>query len=281
MAAAQVRAAGQRNDLAAISAARSWAATVLGDAERMVAGADVPDDAPVRRGAAADLATAGAYQRSLRGADDPSAWSAVADLWRAIEQPYDVARARFHEAEAILAGAPSGGARRDGRVDARAPLLESASIAVELGAVPLLRALVDLAERARIELPAAALELGGVTSACRPRRRLVLPSGAGAIRREPMAAAPASFGLSPREEGVLAEIVAGRTNREIGERLFISEKTVGVHVGNILAKLGVGGRVEAATVALRLGLVDDRLERTKKPGPTGPGFRGRRRGGAA
>ena len=92
---------------------------------------------------------------------------------------------------------------------------------------------------------------------------------------------PSTFGLSPREQGVLAEIVAGRTNREIGERLFISEKTVGVHVGNILAKLGVGGRVEAATVALRLGLVDDRLERTKKPGPTGPGFRGRRRGGAA
>jgi len=47
------------------------------------------------------------------------------------------------------------------------------------------------------------------------------------------------------------------TNREIGERLYISEKTVGVHVGNILAKLGVSGRVEAATVALRLGLVDD------------------------
>jgi DNA-binding CsgD family transcriptional regulator len=73
----------------------------------------------------------------------------------------------------------------------------------------------------------------------------------------------ASFGLSPREQGVLAEIVAGRTNREIGERLFISEKTVGVHVSNILAKLGVGGRVEAATVALRR-LVDDR-PMTKKP----------------
>jgi DNA-binding CsgD family transcriptional regulator/tetratricopeptide (TPR) repeat protein len=280
VAAAQVRAAGQRNDLAAISAARSWAATVLGDAERMVAGAGVPDDAPVRRGAAADLSTARAYQRSLHGADDPSAWSAAADLWRAIEQPYDVARARFHEAEAILAGEPSGGARRDGRVDARAPLLESAAIAVELGAVPLLRALVDLADRARIELPAAALELAASRPAPPPEEARA-PVRRGIIRREPMAAAPASFGLSPREEGVLAEIVAGRTNREIGKRLFISEKTVGVHVGNILAKLGVGGRVEAATVALRLGLVDDRLERTKKPEPAGPGFRSRRRGGAA
>jgi DNA-binding NarL/FixJ family response regulator len=54
---------------------------------------------------------------------------------------------------------------------------------------------------------------------------------------------------------VLALIAEGRTNREIGERLFISQKTVGVHVGNILAKLGASGRVEAAMVAIRLELV--------------------------
>ena len=280
VAAAEVRAAGQRNDLAAISTARAWASHVLADAERMVAKADVPDDAHVRRGAAADLATGRAYLRSLRGGDDPASWSAAADLWDAIEQPYDVARARFHEAEAILGAAPSGGTRRDGRLDARAPLLESASIAVALGAVPLLRALVDLAERARIELPDAALELAASRPAPPPDEPRPAAPWQG-VERGQSAAAPSTFGLSPREEGVLAEIVAGRTNREIGERLFISEKTVGVHVGNILAKLGVGGRVEAATVALRLGLVDDRLERTKKPGPTGPGFRGRRRGGAA
>lgn len=66
------------------------------------------------------------------------------------------------------------------------------------------------------------------------------------------------FGLSPREREVLALIAEGRTNREIGEELFISDKTVGVHVGNILAKLGVSGRVEAATVAVRLGLTERR-----------------------
>ena len=62
----------------------------------------------------------------------------------------------------------------------------------------------------------------------------------------------------PRMDGreVLAQISRGRTNREIGERLFISQKTVGVHVGNILSKLGVSGRVEAAAVAIRLGLTE-------------------------
>ena len=66
-----------------------------------------------------------------------------------------------------------------------------------------------------------------------------------------------TFGLSRREHEVLALISEGRTNREIGERLFISQKTVGVHVGNILSKLGVSGRVEAAAVAIRLGLSGD------------------------
>ena len=61
--------------------------------------------------------------------------------------------------------------------------------------------------------------------------------------------------MSRREIEVLALIAEGRTNREIGERLFISQKTVGVHVGNILAKLGASGRVEAAMVAIRLELV--------------------------
>jgi DNA-binding NarL/FixJ family response regulator len=47
----------------------------------------------------------------------------------------------------------------------------------------------------------------------------------------------------------------GRTNGQIAETLFISPKTATVHVSNILAKLGVRNRVEAATVAYRLGIV--------------------------
>jgi DNA-binding CsgD family transcriptional regulator len=62
------------------------------------------------------------------------------------------------------------------------------------------------------------------------------------------------LGLTPREAEVLALVAAGRSNRQIAQALFISPKTASVHVSNILAKLGVAGRVEAAAVAHRLGL---------------------------
>ncbi len=128
------------------------------------------------------------------------------------------------------------------------------------------------ARRGRVAVPVVAEEPD------RQGEPLALRSSAGAgavpIARPAIAAAFASdegtgranetFGLSRREREVLALIVEGRTNREIGERLFISQKTVGVHVGNILAKLGASGRVEAAMVAVRLELV---------PNPTGPSDR--------
>ena len=70
--------------------------------------------------------------------------------------------------------------------------------------------------------------------------------------------APASpserLGLTDRELDVLALVAAGRTNRQIGQELFISAKTASVHVSNILAKLGVANRGEAAAAARRLGL---------------------------
>ena len=53
---------------------------------------------------------------------------------------------------------------------------------------------------------------------------------------------------------MLALLPSGCTNAEIGEHLFISAKTAGHHVSNVLAKLGVGTRAEAAVVAERLGL---------------------------
>ena len=66
---------------------------------------------------------------------------------------------------------------------------------------------------------------------------------------------PASAaGLSPRETDVLLLLADGRTNREIASALFISEKTVSVHVSRVLSKLGVANRAQAATVAHRIGL---------------------------
>jgi predicted transcriptional regulator len=55
---------------------------------------------------------------------------------------------------------------------------------------------------------------------------------------------------------LLARLVAkGLTNRQVGERLFISAKTVSVHMSNVLAKLGVSGRAEAVSVAHQRGLI--------------------------
>jgi len=65
---------------------------------------------------------------------------------------------------------------------------------------------------------------------------------------------PDPFRLTVREREVLALLAQGLTNRQIGEALFISSSTAGVHVSNILAKLGVTSRTEAAAVAVRLGL---------------------------
>ncbi len=60
--------------------------------------------------------------------------------------------------------------------------------------------------------------------------------------------------MTQREREVLALVAEGRTNREIGETLFMAEKTASVHVSRILAKLEVRSRTEAAAVAHRLGL---------------------------
>ena len=60
------------------------------------------------------------------------------------------------------------------------------------------------------------------------------------------------LGLTTREGEVLALVAVGHTNREIGEALYISEKTASVHVSNILRKLSVTSRVDAAAIAQRL-----------------------------
>lgn len=85
------------------------------------------------------------------------------------------------------------------------------------------------------------------------RARLALTSGRGRSGATPAGRA-ADLGLTAREQEVLRRLAAGRTNRQMAEELFISPKTVSVHVSNILAKLGVSSRGEAAALAHRLGL---------------------------
>jgi DNA-binding NarL/FixJ family response regulator len=75
------------------------------------------------------------------------------------------------------------------------------------------------------------------------------------LRAEPAeepALAPELAGLSPRERDILALIGDGLTNREIGKKLYLSEKTVKNHISRLLAKLGVQRRVQAAVLASQL-----------------------------
>jgi DNA-binding CsgD family transcriptional regulator len=69
------------------------------------------------------------------------------------------------------------------------------------------------------------------------------------LRRQRRDSATGLSALTDREQEVLRLVVSGQSNRQIGRRLYISEKTVSVHVSNILAKLGVRSRTEAAALA--------------------------------
>ena len=72
----------------------------------------------------------------------------------------------------------------------------------------------------------------------------------------PRAGSADAGALTPREREILALVAAGRSNGEIGQQLFISAKTVSVHVSNVMAKLGAGSRTEASALARRAGLLD-------------------------
>ena len=67
---------------------------------------------------------------------------------------------------------------------------------------------------------------------------------------------PSADVLTPREREILLLVAAGRSNAEIGQQLFISGKTVSVHVSNVMAKLGAGSRTEATALARRSGLIE-------------------------
>jgi DNA-binding NarL/FixJ family response regulator len=156
--------------------------------------------------------------RWLTGTDTPSAAEMVA-AWEEAVAAFETLGHVFEAARARARLAAVHAAEGDAAA-AEAVAQSAREVAERLGALPLLA------------------ELHGVT---RSRQR---PTG----RTEPAT-------LTPREREVLELVAAGRTNGEIAKQLFISTKTVSVHVSNILAKLGVSGRTEAAAVARREGLV--------------------------
>jgi DNA-binding CsgD family transcriptional regulator/tetratricopeptide (TPR) repeat protein len=164
------------------------------------------------------------------GAPDPAAWEGVVERFEALEQPWHAAYAGFRAAEAYV--------QAGDRAAAAAALREARERADAMGVAPLLEEIAALARRARLAI-AAPDAAGGAEEA-----------------EEPELSPAAQLGLTPRETEVLLLVAAGRTNREIGAELFMSEKTASVHVSRILAKLAVGGRVEAAAVAHRLGLTE-------------------------
>ena len=151
----------------------------------------------------------------LQGQSDPKAWQAAVEAF-SYGHVYAVARCQWRLAEALLGAGD--------RQQATTAMRAAHETAAKLKAAPLQAALEALARRGRLDL------------------------GAGIPVDRTLA------GLTPREVEVLRLLVEGRSNRQIAERLFISGKTASVHVTNILAKLGVHSRLEAAATARRLGL---------------------------
>jgi DNA-binding CsgD family transcriptional regulator len=179
---------------------------------------------PIER---ASLRTAEAEDARASGAPDAALHEAAAQAWEAADRPYPGAIMRWRAGEDHVAAG--------NREAAIAQLDLAHAVTVELGANWLRGEVESLAARARLTLAA-----GEVPA---PERADAEP----AAEEDP-------FGLTPRERQVLVLVAEGRTNREIGETLFMAEKTASVHVSRILAKLEVRSRTEAAAVAHRLGL---------------------------
>ncbi|MFE9101997.1 helix-turn-helix transcriptional regulator [Actinomadura geliboluensis] len=168
------------------------------------------------------VARAEAERRRVDGVHDAALWRESADLFTYGDPDggfvYEVARSRWRLAEAL--------AENGDREAAAAQWRKAVATAERLEARPLLAALRDLGARARLDpgRPAAAAASGPLAS------------------------------LTAREREVLKLVAEGRNNREIAAALFISPKTASVHVSNILAKLDVTSRTQAAAVAHREGL---------------------------
>jgi DNA-binding CsgD family transcriptional regulator/tetratricopeptide (TPR) repeat protein len=183
------------------------------------------DGGPVERA----WLVAGLAENARAGGDnEPGLWENAAVAWEQLGRPYRAALMRGRRAEALV--------EADDREQAAEVLAGTLMVAQQLGAGWLIGELNGLAARGRLESPAvsdAAVSANGSTDNDQPE---------------------SPFGLTPREQQVLALIAEGATNRQIGAALYMAEKTASVHVSRILSKLGVQSRTQAAAVAHRMHL---------------------------
>jgi DNA-binding CsgD family transcriptional regulator len=164
------------------------------------------------------LARVEAENTRLHGRPSPDLWRAAVDAF-GFGHVYEEARSRWRLAEALAAAGDRAGAAEQAAA--------AHEVAVRLGAAPLRAAIEALVRRARLDV--------ALPGAARP--------------------AVVTAVLTPREAEVLALLAQGRTNRQIGAALYISEKTASVHVSNIIAKFGASGRTEAVAIAAARGLL--------------------------
>jgi len=210
-------------DKAGAEAAVAAAESFLARYGAAVGSLETPDEM-----AAGELAWVDALLRAelgrARGADDAEAWAALRPALAARPTPHLEAYVLWRQADA---------ADRASTEAAAAALRDALVIARRIGAVALAGRIEALARRRRIDLAPAP----------------------GATPAPPLPTGPTDpFGLTSREREILRLLAEGYSNRRIAEALFITESTAGVHVSNILGKLGVASRTEAATTAVRLGL---------------------------
>jgi DNA-binding NarL/FixJ family response regulator len=152
-----------------------------------------------------------------------------------MSEPHPLAYALYRQAEALTTAGDGNGAAGAAR--------ESLSLARVMGATPLI-----------VDIEALVL-----------RARLGIDDDGSAAAASPSSNGPSSnflqqLGLTAREREVLTLVAGGLSNSEIAQQLFISRKTASVHVSNILSKLGVTTRVQAAALAHRHGLTGSNNE---------------------
>jgi DNA-binding CsgD family transcriptional regulator len=175
-------------------------------------------------------------------------WTQLGDLWPLADWLAGVATL------AVRCGAPERAARLFGAAEA---------LCVELGHA------FSLPERASFERAIAAARTalgeaefaGGLAAGRALPLEQALDEAAAFLATIAEPAPPAErppvaepFGLTPREREVLVLLCQRRTDREIAETLFITPRTAGFHVANVLAKLGAANRREVAALAARHGL---------------------------